>query len=75
VTDDSLPARLAPTMLSILRIVAALLFIEHGLSRLFGYPSPLPTPPLFTLYWFAFESVRGHVSHTHTLPLLMSGKS
>ena len=52
-TDDSLPARLAPTMLSILRIVAALLFIEHGLSRLFGYPSPLPTPPLFTLYWFA----------------------
>jgi len=53
VTDDSLPARLAPTVLSILRIVAALLFIEHGLSRLFGYPSPLPTPPLFTLYWFA----------------------
>lgn len=40
-------------MLSILRIVVALLFFEHGTSRLFGLPSPLPTPPIFTLYWFA----------------------
>jgi putative oxidoreductase len=43
----------APIKLSILRIVVALLFLEHGLSRLFGYPSPLPTPALFSLYWFA----------------------
>jgi putative oxidoreductase len=45
--------RLAPYILSALRIVAALLFLEHGMSRLFGFPSPLPTPHLFTLYWFA----------------------
>jgi putative oxidoreductase len=43
----------SPYVLSILRIVAALLFLEHGTSRLFGFPSPLATPPLFTMYWFA----------------------
>ncbi|MGI8527725.1 MAG: DoxX family protein [Pseudolabrys sp.] len=40
-------------MLSILRIVTALLFFEHGTSRLFGFPSPLPPPALFSLLWFA----------------------
>ncbi len=45
--------RLAPYVLTILRIVVGLLFFEHGLSRLFGFPSPLPTPALFTMYWFA----------------------
>jgi len=47
------PSRYAPYVLSIVRIVVALLFLEHGMSRLFGFPSPLPTPALFTMYWFA----------------------
>jgi putative oxidoreductase len=44
---------LSPYALTALRVVAALLFLEHGLSRLFGFPSPLPPPHMFTLLWFA----------------------
>ena len=32
----------APRMLAVLRIVAALLFMEHGLMKFFGFPAPLP---------------------------------
>jgi putative oxidoreductase len=46
-------AQYSPHVLSILRIVAGLLFFEHGTSRLFGFPSPLATPALFSMYWFA----------------------
>ncbi len=34
--------KLRPYLLSILRIVAALLFIQHGLSKLFGFPAAGP---------------------------------
>ena len=42
----------AAPMLSVLRIVAGLLFLEHGLQKLIGFPAALdPTriPPLNTL--------------------------
>jgi putative oxidoreductase len=46
--------RLAPTVLSILRIMAALLFIEHGLAKFFGFPvRTMEAPALFDLEWFA----------------------
>jgi putative oxidoreductase len=40
----------AQRALSILRIVAALLFLEHGTQKLLGFPpSPNPSPSLFSL--------------------------
>jgi putative oxidoreductase len=39
-------AQLAPYLLSILRIVAAFLFIAHGTQKYFGYPSLAPRLPV-----------------------------
>jgi len=41
--------RWAPYALSVLRIVAALLFIEHGLQKFFGFPSA--GPPMSAVLW------------------------
>lgn len=41
--------RQEPYMLSILRIIAALLFLEHGLQKYFGFP--VPPPPMTTLFY------------------------
>ena len=35
----------APRVLSLLRIVAALLFMEHGLMKIFDFPGPQPGVP------------------------------
>jgi putative oxidoreductase len=49
------PSPLVPILLSVLRIVAALLFLEHGAQKLLGFPpgSTMEMPPTFTLLWFA----------------------
>jgi len=39
-------SRLQPQLLAILRIVTGLLFLEHGLSKYFGFPVPFPVHPL-----------------------------
>jgi putative oxidoreductase len=44
-----------PKMLSVLRIMAALLFMEHGTQKLLAFPEPSPrgSPELFSLIGFA----------------------
>ena len=45
--------RYAPQAISLLRIVAALLFLVHGTSKLLGFPpSEMPMPPAMSLLWF-----------------------
>jgi putative oxidoreductase len=51
---DSLESVWAPRVLSILRIVAALLFFEHGTSKLLGFPpSDHSGPEVLSLSWIA----------------------
>ena len=33
--------------------MVAPLFLEHGLSKLFGFPSPMTPPPFLTMEWFS----------------------
>jgi putative oxidoreductase len=44
-----------PRVLSIVRIVAGLLYLQHGLAKFFNFPVPFPggQPAMLTLYWFA----------------------
>jgi len=55
---------LAPQLLSVLRIVAALMFIQAGTVKLFGWPMEMPgggTPPLMSQIWIGavLETVGG----------------
>jgi putative oxidoreductase len=45
----------APRALSVLRMVAAFLFMAHGAQKLFGFLAPpeMPQFPIFTQMWFA----------------------
>lgn len=43
----------APRMLSVLRIVAALIFFAHGTQKLLGFPASDFSPAVFTMPWIA----------------------
>ena len=50
---DTLQIVWAPRLLSILRIVAALIFMEHGTQKLFGFPpTDMGAPEALSLMWF-----------------------
>ena len=50
---DSLQTVWAPRVLSVLRIVAALIFFEHGSAKLFGFPPSDFSPEVMSLPWIA----------------------
>jgi putative oxidoreductase len=67
-----------PYILSILRIVVALLFLEHGLSKFFGFP--IPGPPLSGLLILAafLETVGSFFllvgAYTRIVAFILSGE-
>lgn len=54
IDDGGLSETYAPQVLSVLRIVTALLFLEHGTSKILAFPlSSASNPPAWTLNWVA----------------------
>ncbi len=52
---DSFFSTWTPRVLSILRIIAGFLILQHGLQKVFGFPAgpqPQPTPPLLSVMGF-----------------------
>ena len=50
---DRLGTSAAPHLLSVLRIMSALIFMAHGTSKLLGFPPPANAPAAFSLSWTA----------------------
>ena len=51
--DIGLPYKWAPRLLSVLRIVSALILMAHGTQKLLGFPpSPMPMPSAGSFMWF-----------------------
>lgn len=73
----------SPRVLGILRIVTAILFIEHGTQKLFGFPERMggmPAPDTLSLLWIAavLEVVGGFLIliglFTRPVAFLLSGQ-
>jgi putative oxidoreductase len=51
---DEFSERWAPYAVAVLRIVTALLFIEHGTAKLLGFPATdMAYPPVWSVFWIA----------------------
>jgi putative oxidoreductase len=50
---DDLETPWAARMLSVLRVVAGLVFWQHGVQKILQFPLDRPGPELFSMSWFA----------------------
>jgi putative oxidoreductase len=72
--------RFRPYILSILRIVVGLLFLEHGLSKVFNFPAASPVPSLSGLLILAaiLETIGAALflvgAFTRIVALILSGE-
>jgi putative oxidoreductase len=66
--NDFMLSNLAPYLLSVLRIVTALLFFEHGTQKLFGFP---PGPPYTGFPNFSLLGIAGMLEVAGGLLLLL----
>jgi putative oxidoreductase len=70
--------RWRPYALSILRIVAALLFLEHGMSKVFGFPTPGPHLQGLLILAAFLETVGGLLLllgvYTRVVAFILSGE-
>ena len=72
--------RFRPYILSILRIVVGLLFLQHGLSKVFNFPAPSPVPSLSGLLILAaiLETVGAALflvgAYTRIVAFILSGE-
>ena len=72
--------RFRPYILSLLRIVVGLLFLQHGLSKVFNFPAPSPVPSLSGLLILAaiLETVGAALflvgAYTRILAFILSGE-
>jgi putative oxidoreductase len=69
-----------PYILSIVRIVIGLLYLQHGLSKVFNFPTPSPVPSLSGLLILAtfLETVGALLfvvgAYTRIVALILSGE-
>jgi putative oxidoreductase len=72
--------RLRPFILSILRIVVGLLFLQHGLSKFFNFPAPSPVASLSGLLILAalLETIGAALfivgAYTRIVAFILSGQ-
>jgi putative oxidoreductase len=70
--------RLRPFILSILRIVVGLLFLQHGLSKFFGFPVPGPSLSGLLILAAVLETVGSVLllvgAYTRIVAFILSGE-